>query len=141
MRVLLICLAAHVVAAQGCPFPWWVPDLTVVGLVVSVGDAPARWLGRSTLAGFWAAIWAIRFPVVILMGLLAVGWAVRLLARQWDVADPRLQALVVSVAGVVMGCGALCLDGLWSVPLLGLVGARAAVTTITVPLARRLLRF
>lgn len=139
MRTLVMCLVAHALVARCCPFPWWVPDLTVVGLVVSVGDAPARWLRRSLPAGVFAMIWAVRFPVVIMIGLLAVGWAVRMLARQWDLADPRLQALVVSVAGVVMGCSALCLDGLWSVPLLGLVGMRTAVTTVTVPLVRRLL--
>ena len=139
MRVLATCLIVHVLLAGIIPSSWWVPDVTLVGLILAIARAPRQWLVCPGLAGVLMMAWAVRYPQLILIGYLGLGGAVRLLARQWDTNDLRVQYVTVSSASLLMSLGTLWLDDLWSLPLLGLVGARMLVTTMTLPLIRRLL--
>ena len=40
MRLLAACWLTHALLAQAIPSPWWVPDVTLVGLVLSVTRSP-----------------------------------------------------------------------------------------------------
>ena len=136
MAILLICLIGHAGLALLIPSPWLVPNLTLVGLVHAVGRAPQRWLVCSGLAGGFTVAWAIRFPGLLFAGVLALGWVVHELARRWDLSDARVQSLVVGSASLLASCGALWLDALWSLPLLGLACTHVAITGAAVPFVR-----
>lgn len=136
MRLLIGCLLAHVVIAELVPSSWWVPDLTLIGLVLSVGERPERWLVGSALAGLATMVWAIRFPVPVSVGYLAFGWAVQAAARQWDATDERVQYLLVLVASVLFTFGALWLHDRWTFMLVGLALVRVVMTCSALPLVR-----
>ncbi|MBI2495597.1 MAG: hypothetical protein HYY59_05875 [Candidatus Omnitrophica bacterium] len=138
MRVLIGCLAAHQLLAHVVPSPWWLPDLTLIGLVLSVGKAPQRWAVLSLTVGCFAMLWMARWAGAIFLGYLLCGWAVGTLARWWDTADARIQGCLVLAAGAAMTLGLLWLDHLWSLPVLGLALARVLVTGGCTPLVRRL---
>ena len=74
----------------------------------------------------------------MLMSYLLVGWAVRLLARHWDVADLRVQCLTTAAGCLLTTAGAVWLDDLWSWPLMGWICVRVAATALVVPLLCRL---
>ena len=139
MLILVGCLVAHGFLADIIPSPWWVPDVTLVGLVLAIERLPRCWLLFSATAGISMMAWAVRFPQPVFLGYLGFGGVVRLLARQVDANDLRIQCLMAGLASVVLSLGALWLDGLWSLPLLGLMSGRALLTAMTVPLVRRLL--
>ena len=140
MLFLAGCWLAHAMFAGLIPSPWWVPDLTLAGLVLAVGRRPARWLILSGAAGLFTIIWAVRFPLQILVGYLVIGGIVRALTRAWDATDVRVQSLMAGIASVAMTFGALWLDGLWSIAQLGLALVHAAVTALAVPVIQRTLR-
>ena len=140
MLFLAGCWLAHAMFAGLIPSPWWVPDLTLAGLVLAVGRAPSRWLILSGAAGLFTIVWAVRFPLQILIAYLVVGGVMRTLTRAWDAADSRVQSLTAGVASLAMTFGALWLDGLWSMAHLGLAGVHAAVTALAVLVMQRALQ-
>jgi hypothetical protein len=137
MLILAGCLVAHALIALVVPSSWWVPDLTLVGLVLTVGKAPSQWCLLSGMAGLFTVAWAVRSSGPILVGYLLLGWIVHVLARHWDATDLRVQCLMSGIASLVMTFGALWLSGLWSLPLLGLASAHVAMTGLSVPLVWR----
>ncbi|MBI2104240.1 MAG: hypothetical protein HYT90_01490 [Candidatus Omnitrophica bacterium] len=138
MALLLVCLIVHAVMAQVIPWPWWVPDLTLLGLVVAVARSPGRWLLLSGIAGLWTVLWAVRFQAPLLAGYLAVGAAVQVLGRRWDAADAKVQAILLGGAAACLTFGSLWLHNLWSVPLVGLAVIHVGMTCAALPLVRRL---
>jgi len=138
MGLLITCLLLHTVMVQLIPWPWWVPDLTLVGLVLAVGRSPRQWLIYSAIAGLWTVLWAVRFHAPLLAGYLAVGWTVQALGRRWDAADPKVQMGLVGWAAALITVGSLWLHDLWSVPVVGLAGAHVAMTCAALPPVRRL---
>jgi len=128
MGMLLGCLMAHSLLAASVPSPWWVPNLTLAGLVLAIGRSSRRWLILSGVAGLWTAMWAVRFPEAVFLGYLGCGWLAQELSRRWDMAEARVQSGLVGMASLLMTVGTLWLEGLWSVPLLGLAGVHVAVT-------------
>jgi hypothetical protein len=136
MPVLLICLLMHAVLASVFPSPWWVPNLTVIGIVLAVGHAPKRWILFSAIAGLVTMAWAVRFPWLVMGAFLALGFSVKTLANHWDATDIRVQALVLSVAMTTMvGC-LLWFEGIGSIPLLGLAAVHIAATYLSLPIIR-----
>ena len=140
MLILACCLAAHVFSAGVIASPWWVPNFTLVGLIVTVTRRPGQWMWLSGAAGLLTIVWAARFPQQILVGYLGLGCLVQWLARQWDVGDWRVQCALVGIAALLMSLGALWLEDLWSLCLLGLAAAQVMMTVIAVPFVRRLAR-
>lgn len=136
MRGLLGCLVIHTLLAAIVPSPWWVPNLTLAGLVLAIGRSPRRWLTLSGVAGLWTAVWAVRLPGVLFLGYLGCGWLAQRVARRWDMTEVRVQSGLVGMASLLMTVGTLWLDGLWSFPLLGLAGAHVVVTCAAAPLLR-----
>ena len=137
MKLLAACLLTHALLAQVIPSPWWVPDITLVGLIISVTRAPSRWLLVSWVAGLFMLLWTLRHAVPLMVGAVAVGGVVRLLARNWDATDARVQYLVVGLAGCLMTFGAMWLDGCWSLPLFGLAVIHVALTCLAFAGVRR----
>ena len=135
--VLVGCAVAHLALAMISPSPWWVPDLTLVGLILSVGRAPARWLAFSVLAGLITAVWAVRFPGQLVAGYLLIGWVSQLLSRHWNAADLRIECLHAAAGSLFLMVGMLWLEDLWLLRLLLLTVLRAAVTCGAVPLVHR----
>lgn len=136
--VLIMCLLAHALLAHLIASPWWVPDLTLVGLVLVVSAASTHWLIASVIAGLFIMAWAGRFPAQGFLSYVLCGAIVQLAARRWDTTDARVQGVVVVGASVALTLGLLWVEGLWSVPILGLAAVRIALTALSLPLARRL---
>ena len=139
MKVLAACLLTHALLAQVIPSPWWVPDVTLVGLIVSVTRAPSRWLLFSWLAGLSMLLWSLRHAVPLMMGAVVIGGIVRLLARDWDATDARVQSLIVGLASCLMTAGAMWLDACWSLPLFGLAAVHIALTCLAFAVVRHVL--
>ena len=139
MSWLAVCLIAHALLTSTFSSSWWVPDLTLVGLVLAVARTPSRWFLLSVVAGVFTMAWAIRFPNQVFLFYVALGWVVQLLGRQWDATDLRVQVGMVGLAGALLSLGALWLDELSSLPLLGLSMAHVATTVLAVPCVRHLL--
>ena len=139
MALLLSALIAHVVVARIIPSPWWVPDLSLVGLVLAIVRAPTRWLVFSGVALLCPVVWAIRCALPILISYVVVGWLVYVVATQWDATDLRVQVLLVSLASVLTTMMLLWLDEQWSLALLGSTIVRVAMTTFAFVCARWLL--
>jgi hypothetical protein len=138
--MLAACMAAHLLVAELVPSPWWVPNLTLVGLVLAIERIPCNWLLLSGASGLFTMAWAVRFPIQVFVSYLACGWAVYLFVRHWDTDDLRVQCLAVAVASAAMAVEMLWLDDLWSFPMVGLVGLHATVTALSVPMMQRLLQ-
>ena len=139
MNVLLLSMASHLVATQLLP-PWWVPDLTLIGLVVVIIRTPRRWLTYSALAGLFTMCWVARDPVPIGLAYGVVGWVTQLLMQEWDLGDPRLACGVVAAACAAMTLGLLWLEDLWSAVMIGWFMIRVTVTIGSALLAHRVLR-
>ena len=137
MRLLAACWLTHVLLAQVMPSPWWVPDVTLVGLVLSVTRSPSRWLLLSWLAGCSTLLWAVRYPAPLMAGAVAVGGSVRLLTAAWDAADARIQYLVMGLASGLTTLGAVWLEGCWSLSLLGLAAMHVLLTCLAFVILRR----
>ena len=138
MSWLVACLIAHALLASAISSPWWVPDLTLAGLVLAVARTPSRWFLLSAVAGLFTMGWAVRFPVQVFLSYVALGWMVQALGRQWDATDPRVQVGLVGLASVLLSAAGLWLDELWSLSLLGLSMIRVALTVLAVPCVRHL---
>jgi hypothetical protein len=138
MPLVIICSVAHLALAMVIPSPWWVPDLTLVGLVLAVTRRPSRWWLLSGAAGLLTMVWAVRSTGPIFAGYLLIGWAVRLAGRQWDATDLRIESGLVASASLVLTMGAFWLDDLWSPILLVFMGLRTALTCSMVPLVHHL---
>ena len=136
MRLLILCLFAHAWLALAVPSPWWTPDLTMVGLVLSVSRRPERWLPLSLLAGLFAMAWAVRLAGPVFLSCLAVGAGVRLWTRHWDADDPRVELLLVGAACLLMLAGSFWFGGVWSFRLAGWGLVQTAVTCAALPLVR-----
>ena len=140
MRILMVTLLTHVVIVGMWPAPWWVPDLTTIGLVLAVSKTPSRWLAYAGCTGVLLTVWAIRHPAAVEVSCLLIGWGTQLTAQRWDAGDLRVQCLLIGMASALMTLWALWLeDLLGSLPLVGLVGLRVTLTCLAVPLVRSLL--
>ena len=135
---MLGAMAAHAWLARAVSSPWVVPDLTLVGLVLSVAKTPVRWFACSVIAGLFMMGWAVRFPAQVFLSYVTLGWLVRALGRQWDATDPRVQTVMIGAASLLLTGGALWLEDLWSLSLFGWAMVRVALTVLAVPCARHL---
>ena len=137
MGILSGCVLTHALLAGLIPSPWWVPDLTLGGLVLAVSRMPRQWLGLAVVAGLFTVIWAVRFPQPVFISYLALGWTVQALAGYWDATDRWIQWVIATCASVVMTLGFIWVEDLWSLRLLGLAGAHVAITSLAVALVQR----
>ena len=141
MTLLVICLVMQALIAQVAPSPWWVPDLTLIGVLVAVVRAPGKWLSVAVVGGLWIMTWTIRFRWPICLGYVALGGVVRLLAAQWDLNDGRILYPLTGISSLLLTLSLLWLDELWSVRLVGLALLRVALTVLALPLVQGLERW
>ena len=134
MVILLSYATLHLLLASVLPSPWWVPDVTMAGLVLAIAQRPKRWLVVSVTAGLLTILWAIRFPIQVFCGMVLLGLAAQLVATQWDLADVRVQCWLVGGATLLMSLWVFWLDDALSVRILGWMMIRAALTAFTIPL-------
>ena len=105
-KTLAAYLLAHAAVVQLVPVAWLAPNLTLAGVVASVGVEPRRWLWLSGAAGLLSMVWAVSGGWRLLAGYLLVGGLVRWAAGHWDTGDRR-------VLTALTGAGASLLAGLW----------------------------
>ena len=126
--LLGLCCAAHAGAMFAVSESWWAPNLTMVGLVLAVARAPARWHVCALIAALTAMIWAIRFPAAMAGLYIAAGWCVQWTAGEWDVSDPLVQGTLVAASSAAVALSSLWLHGLWSVSLAAGAAAHVLLT-------------
>lgn len=126
MRLFVGCVVGHVVLTTLFGPAWWVPDVTLVGMVLCIAASPARWLPASVLAGGIAALWAVRWTPLVFAGYLAIGWGLRQASQQWDAGDPRVRTLLVALAVTLLTGWLVWVDDLWSPAIVGALLTRVA---------------
>ena len=132
MRWLLMCMPLHLLLAILMPSPWWVPDLTMAGLVFAIVDTPRQWLIGSIFAAAFTMVWAVRDILPLFAGWLILGGAIRWAIGQWDIEEPHLQAACIVFASLAMSSTALWLADLWSLEGVGWLLVRAVMTLMAV---------
>jgi hypothetical protein len=115
-----------------------VPNLTVVGMVLSVARSPSQWAVLGALAALVPIVWAIRFGGLIAVGCVVAASGVAWVARRWDAVDERVQGALVLFASLAWTAGAVWMDGLWSPAAGSLAIAQTAVTYAAFLVVRRL---
>jgi len=133
------CLLVQALLAQVSPSPWWVPDLSLVSLLVLVSHVPAQWLPWSALAGLWVSVWALRVAWPLLLGYVALGWLVRRCAYALDTSDLSTQGLLVGLAAILLTLALVWVEHLWTLTVLGGALLRVIVTVLAVPVVRRVI--
>ena len=136
--LLLICAAVHLALALISPSAWWVPDLTLVGLVLSVARFPSKWLLLSGVAGLLTSAWAVQSFSLMFAGYLLVGWATRIAGHRWDVTDVRIESWLAGGGSLLLTLAAFWLHDQWSPVLLFLMTVRTALTCSAVALVHPL---
>jgi hypothetical protein len=136
--VLTCGVIAHLALAMVIPWPWAVPDLTLVGLVLGVTRSPSRWWLLSAAAGLLTMGWAVRSAGPVIAAYWLIGWAIRLAGRHWDATDVRIASGLVGGASLLLTLGAFWLDDVWSPVLLSFMVLRIALTCAMVPLIHSL---
>lgn len=137
MKVLGGCVAVHLLLVACFGSAWWVPDLTLVGMVLMIAAAPTRWVLASALAGGLAMLWAVRFVPVVFAGYLALGWGLRQAVHHWDAADQWVLSALVGLAAALLTGGLVWLDDLWSPAVAVALMGRVASTTLSAFAIRR----
>ena len=117
--------------------PWWVPDLSLVSLILTMGPSSARWLIRSWLIGIVTMCWDVQAPLVPLLWYPAVAGSLRLVAQRWDLEDLRVQLVLVALAESMWLLLHVWIQDIATLPLLALAVLHVAVTVITVPAMRQ----
>ena len=136
MRILLGCVLMHLLVASLVGSPWWVPNLTMVGLVFAVATVPSQWLVLSGVAAVVTTLLTVRMTGLLVSGYLLLGWGLQVLATLWDLTDLRVQCLVVGTASLLIAGGALLVEGPWTPAIVGALCGYLAITCVTIPLLR-----
>ncbi|MBI2174327.1 MAG: hypothetical protein HYU33_03945 [Candidatus Omnitrophica bacterium] len=131
LAVLALCCLLHVILASIISSPWLVPDMTLAGLILVCGAFPDRWMIFATMAGMWAMIWAIRFPIPIFFSYFSSACLLRLIADRWDTADPRIQSVFACGVSFLSAAIWLWIEESTSWALLAWAVVRATVTGIS----------
>ncbi len=131
-------VGAHWILCLLVGSPWWVPDLTLLTVVFVIAASPSRWWLAAGAAGLATVCWAVRFPVVVLLWYGALGVGLKFLSDRWDLADLRVQLLVVGVAETLWIILQVWLQGAGVVPLLGVMVVHVGLTLLMVPAMRGL---
>ncbi|MBI4343654.1 MAG: hypothetical protein HY601_02435 [Candidatus Omnitrophica bacterium] len=120
MSTLLAWLVAHLAAVELIGHPGWVPSLTLLGLVRGVAAHPGRWFTLSTACGLFTALWALRHPVPLFLGYLALGWLLRSASDRWDTRDPSVELGLAAALSACLAFGLLWVEQAWSLATIGL---------------------
>jgi len=139
MTALGACLFLHWLLARFMPSPWWVPNLTLAGLILAVVRRPGQWLLLALAAGFFASIWTVRASGGVIFEYLLLGWCVHLIARRWDVSDPRMQCWLVGVAAFGFTLATIWIEAIRALPVFWPALGHAALTCAMIPMVRRLM--
>lgn len=139
MRWFAACLLTHAAAVILLPLAWWAPNLTIAAVVLMTAAQPHRWWIWSGGAGLFTLLWTAKAGQPVAGAVAALGFAVWLLSRHWDLSDARVRLALVAGAVILITGWELSLAGRWSTALLGLATGHVAVTLACVPaLSRRL---
>lgn len=131
-------LAAHWVIAQLCPSPWWAPNLTVAALILWVGRWPSRWWLFALCAGWWMMWGTVRDPRMVWLACVLIAVAVRFVVRQLEWSDPYLPEMCVGASTAALSVGALWSEHILSPVAMAFALLHVLLTTLSVPLLRRL---
>lgn len=119
--------------------PWFMPDLTLTGIVLAVILVPGRPLGPACLGGLAVLLLSVQHPVAMGGMLLGVGVLVKGAAGQWDLTAPSLQRVAVACAQGTFLAAQIALGASLTRDLLVLAISHLLITTLCVPLVRSLL--
>ena len=137
LPLLLAGAAAQAVLASFAPSPWWVPDLTLLALLVAVADAPPRWLLYGALAGWLSGVWMAQDAWVVVAAHIVLAAVIRIGTQMWDLTDRRIQRLCVGTLSLALWSSLAWLQDAWSLPMAGGLLLRSGLTVLALPLVAR----
>ena len=138
-RALIVIIGLSVVDWLLCwlVWPWWVPDVTLVSVVLLIAAEPRRWLVLAATAGLLAMCWTVPMPAMALAWYGGLGASLRGLGRIIDLGDLRVQLLVIGFAEALWLALHVWLQSALSISLVGWSVVHIAATLIAVPWLRR----
>lgn len=128
------CAAAQLSVAACLSIPWWLPNVTLIGLVIAMDESPrARWRDVALLGGMVATAAAMPSQRWIGLAYPIAGWAAVGLGDRLELrASSRLQVAVALAEAVVLIVGNGPVG--WSlVRFLSTVAAAPAVRRLAAP--------
>ncbi|MBI3319970.1 MAG: hypothetical protein HYZ89_05235 [Candidatus Omnitrophica bacterium] len=143
MRIFLIVtlgVLSHLAIGRWIASPWWVPDLTLLSIVVTMARYPGQAFLPALYGGLLMMLFTVHHAVAVGLSYVGAGVLTKLLATQGDLATPFLQQVIVGVAEIGLLAVALFLNRTASLELLELSGAKVLVTVACIPFMRRLVR-
>ena len=137
--LVIVCgLGLHWILCRFVASSWWVPDLTLLAVLFVIIASPSRWWFAAGGAGLLTMAWTVQFPAAVLLWYAAVGLTVSVVARVWDLADLRVQLVLVGMAETCWIALHLWLQEASVFPVLALIAVHVGLTVAMVPVARRL---
>jgi hypothetical protein len=122
----------------GVASPWWVPDVTLVAVMLVIASAPDGWWLPSAIAGLLTMGWMIQAPALPLVWYLALGLGVSLGSGFWDLGDRRIQLVAIGIAEGVWLSLHVWFQDVAVLPLAGWLLLHVGITLLSVPMMRRL---
>ena len=133
--LMSMAMLSQIALGRWLPSPWFVPDLTLLGMAVLILRLPEHPFAPAWLAGVAAMTLAGRHPLWVGLAYLAAGVAVKWMARQWEVTEPFRERLVIGIAqgGLLI---LLASTGPVTVGLIVMAGLQVGLTLLCLPLMR-----
>ena len=138
MTALAGCLVVHWLLARFLPSPWWVPNITLVGLMLTIAKHPERWLVLAWVAGVFTTLWTVRASGGILFSYFVIGGVIQIMAKRWDLDDVRIQPWLVGGLTLLFTFFLIWLEAIQAWPILGPALCHALATCAVLPFVRRL---
>lgn len=130
MAIWLGCVILHLILAPLAQSPWWVPQLTLLGMLIGILKRPKAWFLLSLLTAWVMNFWTIRLGYSLCFMLLAIGFIEQWILSRWELNDAPPRLLLFTAAVVLADLGMIWLEDSWSWTQLGLCLLHAAVTAV-----------
>lgn len=118
---------------------WWVPDLTLLAVILVVIASPTRWWLAASLAGLATMCRMAHCPAAALLWYGGLGLALRMCAAVWNLADQRILGSVVGLAEALWVGLLLWVQDGWHLAVLPPAAVHVALTVLLVRPGQRLL--
>lgn len=92
----------HLALGRWIPSPWFMPDLTVTGMVLAILLLPDRPISPAIISGALMMLCSVAHPLAVGVMYPIVGGLVKYAAGQWDLSQPQRQRAVVVAAQALL---------------------------------------
>jgi len=131
-----VSVGLHLALGRWVPSPWFMPDLTVTGMVLAILLLPERPVSPAILSGALTMLFSVPHSLAAGVMYPLVGGLVKYAAHQWDLSQPRRQRAVVVAAQALLLFLTVPLRTRWTGELFWLSLVHLSLTALCVPVIR-----